>query len=135
MKKAAILFLLIIVSVSGFSQNDNWYFSFSMGGSWPIGAFNETNSGNNSSGYAQKGFSILLDATYPVSNHWGFKGLALINSNSINNGELGKMLENRVNTKIDVTDSKYFSFTTNDWMQNAFPKKFPLAKKIDEHLC
>ena len=82
--------------------------------------FNQSKIDDSSSGYAQKGFSILLDATYPVSNHWGFKGMALINTNSLTNDNLGQMLQNRTNPNVLVSDPTKFSFTTNDWMQNAF---------------
>ena len=88
--------------------------------SWPISPYNQTKTDDKSSGYAQQGFSILLDATYPVSNHWGFKGLVLINTNSLTKDKLGQMLQNRTNSNVSVTDPSKFSFTTNDWMQNAF---------------
>ena len=120
MKRTALLFLFIMLFIRGYSQTDNWYFSFSMGGSFPMSPFNQTKTDDSSSGYAQKGFSILLDATYPLSNHWGFKGSVLINTNSLNNDKVGQMLKNRTNSNVLITDPKYYSFTTNDWMQNAF---------------
>jgi len=119
MKKSAILFLFIIVSFGSQAQQDNWYFSFSMGGSWPSGTFSQTNMADNKSGYAQKGFSLLIDATYPLNDHFGLKGLTLINTNTIDNNEMEKMLINRVPSTISAGDASKFSFTTNPWMWNS----------------
>ena len=120
MKKISVLFILVSLSISSIAQTDNWYFSFSMGGAWPTSTFGQTNSSDKSSGYAQKGFSILLDATYPFSDHWGLKGLALINTNTIDNNAMEKMLISRIPSAISSPQSNKFSFASNPWMWNAF---------------
>jgi Outer membrane protein beta-barrel domain len=120
MIKSSVLILFILLSISCFGQSDNWYFSFSMGGSWPSNTFGQTNLNDNSSAYAQKGFSLLLDATYPLNDRWGFKGLVLINTNSIDNNSMEKMLINRLPAAISNPVSDKFSFATNPWMWNAF---------------
>lgn len=120
MKKTSLILLFIVFSISSYAQSDNWYFSFSMGGSWPSGTFGQSTTSDNKSGYAQKGFSILLDATYPVSNHFGLKGLALINTSSIDNNGMETMLKNRISSAIVIADPKYLSYTSNPWMWNAF---------------
>ena len=120
MIRSSVLILLILTSISCIAQTDNWYFSFSMGGSWPSCTFGQTNLKDNSSGYAQKGFSLLLDATYPLNEHWGLKGLALINTNSIDNNTMEKMLISRLPAAISNPVSDKFSFASNPWMWNAF---------------
>lgn len=122
MKKIVVFFTFIILSISVYAQSDNWYFSFSMGESWPSGTFMQTNINNKESGYAQKGFALLLDATYPVNNHWGFKGMTLINTNPVDRKYLGTELETRMNiASISVADAdrQYLSLTANAWMWNA----------------
>ena len=121
MKKTVVLLVFIVLTISCYSQSDNWYFSFSMAGSWPVGNFSQTNPNpmNNTSGFAQKGFSLLLDATYPLNTKWGLKGLALFNTNSIDNNKLENMLVNRVPILPEVPNPSYFSAATNPWMSNA----------------
>ncbi len=122
MKKTAALFLLIALSVSAYSQSDNWYFSFSMGRSWPMGTFSNTDIDNNESGFAKNGFALLLDATYPVNNHWGFKGMALMSTNPVDRSWLGTKLETRMNSvPITVADAdrEFLSLRANSWMWNA----------------
>ena len=119
MKKTAFLLVLIALTVTCYSQTDNWYFSFSMAGSQPLGSFSQAslNPVNNTSGFAQKGFSLLLDATYPLNTHWGFKGLVLINTSSLNNNNLDSMLVHRVPVSqlTEIPAKSYYSFTTNSW--------------------
>jgi hypothetical protein len=122
MKKIAALFVLIALSVSAYSQSDNWFFSFSMGGSLPLGTFVKTDIDNKESGYAKNGFTLLLDATYPVSNHWGLKGMALVNTNPVDRNWLGTKLETRMNAvPISVADAdrEFLSLKVNSWMWNA----------------
>jgi hypothetical protein len=49
-----------------------------MGGGWPTSTFANSIAGDKLSGYAQKGFSLVIDATYPLNDHWGLKGMTLI---------------------------------------------------------
>jgi len=122
MKKIATLSLFIVLSISVYSQSDNWYFSFSMGGSWPMGTFSKTDIGNSGSGYAKNGFALLLDATYPMSDHWGLKGMTLMSTNPIDRSGLGSKLETRMNgysITVPDADRQYLSLDVNSWMWNA----------------
>lgn len=114
--------VFIVLSISAYSQSDNWYFSFSMGGSWPMGTFSKADIGNPESAYAKNGFALLLDATYPVSNHWGLKGMALMNTNPVDRSWLGTKLETRMNTasiSVAEADRPFLSLRVNSWMWNA----------------
>lgn len=123
MKKIIVLFAFIVLSISAFPQSDNWYFSFSMGGTWPLGAFMKSDITNPESGYAKKGFALVLDATYPLTDHWGLKGMTLLNNNPVDRSGLGTMLETRMNAvnipSPVLTDRQYLSLTVNSWMWNA----------------
>jgi len=122
MKKITVAFVFIVLSISVYSQSDNWYFSFSMGGSKPMGTFSEADIGNKESGYAKNGFALLLDATYPLSDHWGLKGMVLMNTNPLDRSWLGTKLETRMNAaSISVADAdrEFLSLRVNSWMLNA----------------
>jgi hypothetical protein len=119
MKKC--LLILSFISICSFSQAqyNNWYFSFSMGGSWPNSTFANSLNSDKLSGYAQKGFTLVIDATYPLNDHWGLKGMTLINTNTIDNDGMQKLLTARVPSVISVNDPSKFSYTSNPWMWNA----------------
>lgn len=122
MKKIAALFMFIVLSISAYSQSDNWFFSFSMGGSWPMGTFKLTDIDNQESGYAKNGFATMLDATYPVSDHWGLKGMALLCTNPVDRSWLGTKLETRMQAfypVIEESDREFLSLRVNSWMWNA----------------
>jgi len=122
MKKSAVFLVFIFLSLCSYAQSDSWYFSLSMGGSWPSGTFKQTNIENNSSGYARKGFTMLLDATYPVTDHWGLKGTVLINTSPVDRNWLGTRLETRMKAvPISVADAdrEFLSLRANAWMWNA----------------
>ncbi len=122
MKKIAALFVFIVLSISVYSQSVDWYFSFSMGGSRPVGTFLKTDIDNSESGYAKNGFALMLDAVYPLSNHWGLKGMALMSTNPVDRNWLGTKLETRMQTfypVIEEADRQYLSLRANSWMWNA----------------
>jgi len=122
MKKTAVVFVFILFSISAYCQTDNWYFSLSMGGSLPMGTFKQTDLSDPKSGYAQNGFALIMDATYPVSDHWGLKGMALMNTNPVDRNGLGTKLETRMQAFYPViaeTDRPYLSLIVNSWMWNA----------------
>jgi len=122
MKKISVLLVFIALSVSAYSQSDNWYFSFSMGGSWPAGTFKQTDIKNLESGYAKNGFSLAVDATYPLTDHWGLKGTALLSTNPIDLNGLGTKLEARMNQasiSVTGTDRDFLSLKANSWMWNS----------------
>ena len=121
MKKIAIFVLCILLSVSVFAQSDNWYFSFSMGGTYPVGSFGKADINNQKSGFAKNGFALLLDATYPVSDHWGLKGMVLINTSPVDRMALGSKLEGRMSSSITVPDADrtFLALSVDSWMSNA----------------
>jgi Outer membrane protein beta-barrel domain len=119
MKKTTLSILLLLMSLLTMAQSDNWYFSFSMGGSWPSGTFKESNLANSHSGYAQKGFALILDATYPLTNHWGVKGSVLINTNSVDNVAMETLLKNRINPAVSANNPDGLSYTANPWLWNS----------------
>lgn len=122
MKKIAVLSLFIVLSISVYSQSDNWYFSFSMGGSRPMGTFSKSDINNSESGYAKNGFALLLDATFPMNDHWGLKGMTLLSTNPIDRNGLGSKLETRMNgysITVPDADRQYISLDVNSWMWNA----------------
>jgi hypothetical protein len=122
MKRPVVLFACIVLSICCYAQSDNWYFSFSMGGSRPLGTFNQTNIDKASSGYARNGFSLLLDAVYPLSDHWGMKGMALISTNPVDRNWMGTKLEMRMKAipvSFAETDREFLSLRVNAWMFNA----------------
>lgn len=122
MKKIGALFVFIVLSFSVYAQSDNWYFSFSMGGSWPLGTFIKADIDNQESGYARNGFTLILDATYPVSDHVGLKGMALMNTNPVDRSWLGTKLETRMNAVpilVADEDREFLSLRVNSWMWNA----------------
>jgi hypothetical protein len=122
MKKTGIFSLLIVLAISSFAQSDNWFLSFSMGGSWPLENFKQASIDNSSSGYALKGFHLMLDATYPLSDHWGLKGGVMLNTSPVDRNGLGAKLESRLNPvgiTIADADRQFLSLKSNSWMWNA----------------
>ena len=114
----SVLCLLLFSNV--FGQSDSWYFSLNLGGSWPVGEFANKTSTDLKSGFAQKGFSLSIDANYPVSNHISFKGLALLNNNPVNRLGIFNQLLYRMTQyfPIETTDQQYLSMTVNPWVWN-----------------
>lgn len=122
MKKITVVLVLMVFSISAYCQTDNWYFSFSMGGSMPLGTFKQTDLKDQKSGYAKNGFTLLIDATYPVSDHWGLRGMALMSTNPVDRSGLGTKLETRMQAFYPViaeTDRPFLSLIVNSWMWNA----------------
>lgn len=121
MKNITLLFIGLVFSTSLFGQTENWYFSLSMGVSMPQGLFAEINTLNEEAGFAEKGFALSLDASYPVGDHWALKGMVLLNSNPVNRNGMGTMLESRMNEYFTVSeeDRDYLKLSVNSWMTNS----------------
>ena len=121
MKKTTVFFAFFVLSLSAYCQSDNWYFSFSMGGSIPVGTYQQSDITNPESGYSKNGFSLILDATYPVNEHWGLKGAAMMNTNPVDRSWMGTKLETRMNQLFTVADAdrEFLSLRVNSWMWNA----------------
>jgi hypothetical protein len=120
MKNILISLLCLILSFSVYGQSDSWYFSLNLGGSWPVGKFAERTATDMKSGYAQKGFSLSLEANYPVSNHFSFKGTVLLNNNPVNQLGVFNQLVNRMTQyfTIESADQEFLSMTVNPWVWN-----------------
>ncbi len=122
MKKIALLFVGIVFTIDLFGQADNWYFSLSMGTSLPVGLFNEKNTLNEKAGFAENGFALSLDASFPVGDHWALKGLVMMKSNPVNRSGFGTMLEERMNKYFSLGDEDnrdHLSLTVNSWLTNS----------------
>src|SRR5665647_1512592 len=83
MRNLLFVCALMLLSIPLSAQPDNWYFSISMGGCLPLGSFADTNPAKTGAGFALKGFTLNLDATYPLSNNWGLKGMVMLNNNPV----------------------------------------------------
>ncbi|HWS00048.1 MAG TPA: hypothetical protein VN249_05490 [Prolixibacteraceae bacterium] len=118
-----ILLALVLLLLSGnlSAQPDNWYFSLSMGGCWPVSSFGDTNPENEDAGFALKGFALNLDATYPLNTHWALKGMVMLNSNPVDRNGMGTMMENRMKQQVPFTEEERdnLTLTVNSWMSNS----------------
>lgn len=118
-----ILFALVLLLLSGklSAQPDNWYFSLSMGGCWPIGSFANSNPDMEENGFALKGFALNLDATYPLSSNWALKGVVMLNSNPVDRNGMGTMMENRMKKQVPFAEAERDNLilTVNSWMSNS----------------
>lgn len=121
MRKLLFVLVLLFLSAHLSAQPDNWYFSITMGGCWPVGSFAKTNPANTDAGFAVRGFALNLDATYPVSSHWGLKGMVMLNSNPVDRNGMGTMMENRMKKQVTFTETErdYLTLTTDSWMSNS----------------
>jgi len=121
MRKLLFVILLITFSRTLTAQPDNWYFSLSMGGCLPLGSFGNTDPSSEENGFALKGFSLNLDATYPFNEHWGFKSVVMLNSNPIDRNGLGTMMEYRMMEQVPFTEEERdnLTLTVNSWMSNS----------------
>ena len=115
------VFVLMLLSFGLSAQPDNWYFSITMGGCFPAGTFANTNPAVGGTGFATKGFALNLDATYPVSNHWGLKGMVVLNNNPIDRNGIGTMMEDRMKKLVPFTEAERdnLSLSVNSWMSNS----------------
>jgi hypothetical protein len=115
----AILFLLLCMDLS--AQPENWYFSISMGGCWPVSSFAATDPAKSDASFATHGFALNLDATYPLSNHWGVKGMVLLNSNPVDRNGIGTLMEDRMKKLIPFTEAQRtnLSMDVNSWLTNS----------------
>lgn len=121
MRKSLIAFVLLLLSIQLSAQPDNWYFSFSMGGCLPLKTFAATDPVGADAGFALNGFALNLDATYPLSNHWGLKGMVSLNTNPVDRSGMGTMMENRMKNQVPFTETERvnLALTVNPWMTNS----------------
>jgi len=119
MKKNLVLLFFLGLSSGLFGQSDNWFFSLNLGGSWPVGAFAKNTSSLNS-GFAQQGFSLSIDANYPLDDRFSLKGMVLLNNNPVNRYWQLNQLVNRMTQFIPVSaqDQQYVSLNVNPWVTN-----------------
>jgi hypothetical protein len=119
--KYNFLFLLCFgLSTSLFGQSDSWYFSFNLGGSWPIGTFARNTVTDPNAGFAGRGFSLSVDASYPVGDNLALKGMVLLNNNPVNRYWQLTQLVNRMTKFIPISsqDQQFLSMTVNPWVWN-----------------
>ena len=121
MRNLLLVCALLFMSIPLSAQPDNWYFSISMGGCIPSGSFAGTNPAMPGAGFALKGFSLNLDATYPLSNHWGLKGMVMLNNNPVDRNGMGTMMEGRMKKLVPFTEAERdnLTLTVNSWMSNS----------------
>ena len=121
MRNILFSIVLLFISLQLSAQPDNWYFSISMGRCWPTGTFADINPENTDAGFALKGFSLNLDATYPLSSHWGLKGMVMLNSNPVDRNGMGTMMENRMKEQVPFTETEreFLTLSVNSWMSNS----------------
>jgi hypothetical protein len=121
MRKPWFVLVLLTISTTLAAQPDNWYFSLSMGGCWPIGSFANSNPDLEEHGFARKGFALNLDATYPFNEHWGLKGVVMLNSNPTDRNGMGTMMEQRMVDQVPFTETERDNLTlsVNSWMSNS----------------
>jgi hypothetical protein len=120
MKTIIVSLLCLLLTSHLFGQPDGWYFSFNLGGSWPVGEFAGNTSGDLKSGYAQNGFSLSLDAVYPVSENISLKGMVFLNNNPVDKLAIYNQLVNRMVQyfPIEATDEQFITMTVNPWVWN-----------------
>ena len=111
MRNLLLVCALMLLSIPLSAQPDNWYFSISMGGCLPVGSFADTNPAKTGAGFAVKGFALNLDATYPLSNHWGLKGMVMLNNNPVDRNGMGTMMESRMKKLVPFTEAERDNLT------------------------
>ncbi len=121
MRNLLFSIVLLLIYLQSSAQSDNWYFSISMGRCWPTSTFADTNPVNTDAGFALRGFALNLDATYPLSSHWGLKGMVMLNSNPIDRNGMGTLMENRMKMLVPFseTEREFLSLSVNSWMSNS----------------
>ena len=121
MKKYLAVTVLLLLSAHLFAQPDNWYFSLTMGGCWPAGTFENKNPATNNAGFATRGFALNLDATYPLGNNWGVKGMVMLNSNPVDRNGMGTIMENRMKKLVPFTEAQRpdLTLTVDSWLSNS----------------
>jgi hypothetical protein len=120
MKSILISLLCLLLFSNVFGQSDSLYFSLNLGGSFPVGEFAQKTATDLHSGYAQKGFSLSLDAYYPISDKFSLKGTALLNNNPVNRLGMYNQLVDRMTQFFPIVtqDQEFLSMTVNPWVWN-----------------
>ncbi len=120
MRNIFLIFFFFLITTRLFGQSDQWYFSFNLGGSWPVGEFANKTSTDLKSGYAQKGFSLSLNADYAFNSKFAVKGMAFLNNNPVNRLGVYNQLVDRLKQYFPLTneDLPYLSMSVNPWVWN-----------------
>lgn len=121
MKRILYSIVLLFLTLSALAQPENWYLSFSMGGCLPTGSFANANPSSAENGFALRGFALNMDATYPLSAHWGIKGMVMLTSNPVDRNGMGTLMENRMKKQVSFSEAerKSLTFSVNSWMSNS----------------
>lgn len=121
MKRIFFFLFFLILSARVGAQPETWYFSFTMGGCLPVGSFAGNDPAKADAGFAKSGFALQLEATYPVSEHWGLKGMVMLNNNPVDRNGLGAMMESRMKKLVPFTEAERnnLTLTVDSWMSNS----------------
>ena len=71
-------------------------------------------------GFASNGFMLSLESNYSFNGRFSLKGMALLNTNTVNRLPLFTNLNDHLKKtiSIDITDQKFLSLTENPWVTN-----------------
>jgi len=118
MKNALLLLICLAMSTRLEAQADSWFFSLNLGSSWPLGAFAENTSTELKTGFAQRGFSLSLDANYLLRDNLALKGMVLLNNNPVDQYWMNTQLVTRMAQyfPIESSDQQFLSMTVNPWV-------------------
>ncbi|MCE1199423.1 MAG: hypothetical protein LWW85_10680 [Marinilabiliales bacterium] len=121
MKSLLLTIGLFLLTFSLSAQPDRWYFSLTMGGCLPLGNYGSMDPTVKDAGFARNGFALNLDATLPLSDNWGLKGMVTLNNNTVNRNSMGTLMENRMRSRITFAekDRDYLDLTVNAEMTNS----------------
>lgn len=86
MKSFIVLLIFLFIIEHSYSQNinDKNIFSFSVGGSLPVGNYASTNLSYNLAGFAKLGESVNLSFEHKINNHVGLIAMLLGQRNGLN---------------------------------------------------
>ena len=120
MTNKIFLFFLLLLSLKLSGQENQWYFSLNMGKSIPLGAFSQNSLDQLNTGFASNGFMLSLESNYSFNGRFSLKGMALLNTNTVNRLPLFTNLNDHLKKtiSIDITDQKFLSLTENPWVTN-----------------
>lgn len=121
MRRFLFPILLLFLTLTASAQPESWYLSISMGGCLPMGSFANANPTSGDNGFATRGFAFNLDATYPLSSHWGIKGLVMLTSNPVDRNGMGTLMESRMKKQVSFSEAErnYLTLSVNSWMSNS----------------
>jgi len=118
MKYLSVLSLLLFVGLSASAQTENWSFSLSMGGAWPLSTFKDNNPDNTKAGHARQGFNMTLESNYALQDNLALTGMLNFGNNPVNRDGVGTRLENMFNENYSITPTERdnLKLNANSWL-------------------